>query len=182
MTYIETYGGNRVDILLPDPAQITVEDIAHALAHVPRFAGHTKRFYSVAAHSINVARLVPDEHKLQALLHDATEAYLGDMPTPFKRVFGEYRAAEERLWKAIAQKFNVPVELHKSVKQADGVMLMTERDELKPHNGWWGDYEDNLRVPLDGLIGFSVDTTSAQVKAAFMAAFTNYDNKRALTA
>lgn len=104
MSYIETFGGYRVDVLLPDPKQIMIEDIAHALAHVPRFAGHTSRFYSVGAHSINVARVVPKAHKLQALLHDATEAYLGDMPTPFKRVFGEYRAAEERLWKAIAQK------------------------------------------------------------------------------
>lgn len=154
MTYIETLGGKKIDLLLPDHNEIDIDDIACALSHIPRFAGHTTTFYSVAAHSINVAKLVPNKYKLQALLHDATEAYIGDMPTPFKALLGDYRAAESRLWNAVCRAYSIPTEIHKAVHDADAVMLMTERDKLKPNSGDWGWREELMRVPLDGLVGF----------------------------
>lgn len=144
--YIETVSGKRIAIPDTDPSQIDIFDIAHALSYAARFAGHTKVFYSVAEHSINVARLVPDRYKLQALLHDATEAYLCDIPTPFKAMMPEYKNMEAHLWRAISARFGVAYDLHPSVKKADATMLMTERDALKPIHGDWGEREFIKRV------------------------------------
>lgn len=129
--YIQTHTGMKVHLPDADPSEFRIGDIAHALSMMPRFAGHIDRFYSVAEHSINVAEIVPDEHKLQALLHDATEAYICDIPTPFKRLLPGYKELEDDLWRAISTKFGVPFELHALVKDADGIMLMTEKDALK---------------------------------------------------
>lgn len=145
--HIQTYYGYKIDFHEPDPGQIFIGDIAHALSNTPRFAGHTKTFYSVAAHSIMVASMCPPEHQLQALLHDATEAYLTDMPTPFKRLLPDYQALEERVWLAICSKFDIPVKLHESVKFADRACLMKEADVLKPGRASFGDeYEDHPRA------------------------------------
>lgn len=149
--YIETLSGKKIALPNVDPTQIDIFDIAHALAYQPRFAGHTDVFYSVAEHSINVAKLVPMQYKLQALLHDATEAYLCDIPTPFKAMLPQYKELEACLWEGIAKRFGVPVELHKTVKYADAVMLMTERDAMKPLHGDWGGREDIPRTKFTKL-------------------------------
>lgn len=139
---IETLNGHFVDPLNMDPSDLRIEDIAHALSMQCRFNGYTQRHYSVAEHSVYVARIV--EARIaksanytlhngiktwvrQALLHDATEAYLMDLPSPLKRHFPEFRAAEEHLWSVIALHFNVPVKLHPFVKEADGRICMTEK-------------------------------------------------------
>jgi len=138
---IETLNGHFADPLNMDPDDLRIGDIAHALAHTCRFSGYTSRHYSVAEHSVYVARIVATrlatetlypawaEREIirQALLHDATEAYLIDMPSPIKRAFPEYRAAEKRLWEVIAKKFDVPVEMHPFVKDADGRICTTEK-------------------------------------------------------
>lgn len=150
-TEIETLDGRFVDPLDADPATIDIFDIAHALSQACRFSGYTRRHYSVAEHSVNVARLVAmrlkaqwgfhdiwsvmahPNHKItvrQALLHDATEAYLIDMPSPVKRAFPDYRAAEKRLWAVIARKFAVPEALHVFVAEADGRICTTEKTIL----------------------------------------------------
>lgn len=145
--YIETYTGRDVYLPDADPDSISIIDIAHALSMVPRFAGHIDKFYSVAEHSINVAWIVPEEHRLQGLLHDATEAYLCDIPTPYKRMIPEYKALEDNLWATIAEKFGVPFELSPEVKYADRVMLLTERDNLKENTkkNWSEEYENTPR-------------------------------------
>ncbi len=147
--FIETWSGKEVWLPECDPDAICIEDIAHALANVCRFAGHINYFYSVAEHSICVAHILPKEHQLQGLLHDATEAYLCDIPTPFKRMLPQYEELENRLWSVIAKKFGVPEKLSPEVKEADRIMLMTERDALKEHvNCDWGDvYENTPRWP-----------------------------------
>ena len=73
--WIITASGKRFYLRRPTPADIDAGDVAHALAHICRFNGHTREFYSVAQHSILVSRLLPDELKLAGLLHDAAEAY-----------------------------------------------------------------------------------------------------------
>lgn len=114
----------------PRPEEITISDIAHSLANVCRFGGHCDPFYSVAQHSIHVSKLVPRELALQALLHDAAEAYIGDMVRPLKLHMDQFQTAESRIWKVIAKKFDIPVELAPEVKIADNVALMTERRDV----------------------------------------------------
>lgn len=154
MSWIETFSGKQIDLLHPDPDQFTLDDIFHALLNVPRFGGHTKYFYSVAMHSYNVAKLVPDHLKFQAIMHDATEAFIGDMPTPFKRLMPDYKVAEERLWQAICTKFALPFKLDPVVKQADAIALIHERDRLKPTGIKWPDHENVIRLP-DGTFMFA---------------------------
>src|ERR1039457_118422 len=84
--FIGTFSGLRFWPLDPNPEKILIDDIAHALAHQCRFGGHASRFYSVAEHSVHVSRLCPPEDALWGLLHDASEAYLVDLPRPLKQL------------------------------------------------------------------------------------------------
>lgn len=84
VTSVETYSGQYVDLINPDPATIKLVDIAMGLAHTARFAGQTTRFYSVAEHAVRVSRLVPRALALPALHHDSHEAYIGDIIAPLK--------------------------------------------------------------------------------------------------
>src|SRR4051812_2148358 len=95
---ILTYTGKHVNPFDLKPDDICIEDIAHALALCNRFAGHTKRPMSVAQHSVYVSRLCPN-YRLAGLLHDASEAYLGDVTKWVKSTheFEAYREAEDRI-------------------------------------------------------------------------------------
>lgn len=131
--WIGTFSGIQIAPLDPDPDNVRIEDIAHSLANQCRFTGHTKEFYSIAQHCYLTSRLVPKEYQLQALLHDASEAYLADLARPIKKApgLGEiYMEVEERLEEAIAKKFNIPHPWHETVKAADAVMLWTEMRDL----------------------------------------------------
>jgi hypothetical protein len=131
--WIQTYSGGQFWPLDPRAEEVEIADIAHALSNMCRFTGHVKEFYSVAQHSVLVAELVPTEHKLWALLHDASEAYLHDLPRPLKRSqpFGAlYKGHEARLMEVICEKFGLPAEEPPCVKDADTRLLMTERRDL----------------------------------------------------
>jgi hypothetical protein len=117
---------------------------------MPRFNGHTTSNWSVLDHSLAVASLVTPEYKLQALLHDATEAYICDIPSPLKALLGEgYKSIESRLAKAIGIHFGVElVDLPMAIKRADAIMLMTEHDAFQPISVKWEvDFSAGLRVP-----------------------------------
>lgn len=129
---IMTVGGSYFNFLHPDKSKITIEDIAHALSHVCRFNGHTRHFYSVAQHSVHCSEIVAPEYAMQALLHDATEAYLGDVTTPLKQLLDNYATLESMAWSAIAKTFGLPYHLDKSVKAADLTMLVTEMRDFMP--------------------------------------------------
>lgn len=149
-SWTSTNTGNFIDLLDPDPKSITIEDIAGALSKICRFNGQLKKFYSVAQHSMYVASLVPEPFKLQALLHDAAEAYVCDIPSPLKRLLGTaYRVTEYKVAKAIGQKFDVNLtELHPVVKQADAIMLVSERDALQDKPQSWGtEIDEGVRYP-----------------------------------
>lgn len=128
---IRTVSGIYVNVMDPKPEMFIIEDIAHALAHTPRFGGHLPHFYSVAEHSASVCHMVDaKELKLQALLHDAAEAYLCDIPSPIKKNLPDYKAMEQRLLKILLEKFGVKYPLHESVKDADACKLSWEWHNL----------------------------------------------------
>jgi uncharacterized protein len=129
---ITTFSGIRFWPLLPNPADIRIEDIAHALAHQCRFGGHAREFYSVAEHSVRVSRLCLPEDALWGLLHDASEAYLVDLPRPLKLLpeFAAYREAERRLQRAVAVRFGLPEGQPATVTEADDTMLWIEAHSL----------------------------------------------------
>ena len=132
MNYILTHTGKHFDLLESNADMIDPRDISHALAHLCRFNGHTREFYSVAQHSCIVAELVPEEHKLAALLHDAPEAYLGDMTRPLKQWIGSYQYFEDCIWQSVCMRFDIFPELPTCIHQADMIALATERRDLMP--------------------------------------------------
>lgn len=125
----------------PRPDEVHIDDIAHALANQCRFAGHCREFYSVAQHSVLVSCQVPVEDALWGLLHDASEAYLVDLPRPVKRaseIGAAYTRAEAAVMAAICDRFGLSCEEPASVKSADNVVLMTEvRDIMAPPPTPW---------------------------------------------
>jgi uncharacterized protein len=132
---ITTYSGIRFWPLQPNPADIRIEDIVHALSNQCRFGGHAREFYSVAEHSVRVSQLCRPEDALWGLLHDASEAYLSDVPAPLKELpaFEAYRAAERSLQGTIAVRFGLSTEQPRSVTEADRAVLGIEIcDLLRP--------------------------------------------------
>jgi uncharacterized protein len=111
----------------PTLEQINLEDIAHGLSNICRFNGQCKEFYSVAQHSVIVSHLVPKEYAMEALLHDATEAYLGDITTPLKNLLPEYRRLEALHDSCIRQKFKLPNTMSEAVREADYLALGAEK-------------------------------------------------------
>ena len=131
--YIQTFTGLSFDILKPTVEMVSIEDIAHALSQMNRFTGHCRYPYPVSQHSRFVSHLVPDEFALWGLLHDASEAYIGDMNRPLKHfsAAGEsYRRVEKHLMNVICDKFNLSREEPPCVKEADDMMLYAEKQQL----------------------------------------------------
>jgi len=117
-----------IDLLNPDPKDIHIEDIAHALSRICRYGGHCREFYSVAQHSWHVSHLVSQENALLGLLHDAAEAYIGDVVKPLKMLLPDYRLVEQRIEAAVFERFELEMtqEDKREVKLADEVLLRTE--------------------------------------------------------
>lgn len=165
--WMQTVTGKAFWPLDPRPEDIDIEDIAHALAMLSRFGGHTSRFYSVAEHSYHVSQCVPREHAFQALLHDATEAYVGDVIRPIKHMLPAYQDIESGVWAAIAMRFDVPFKMHTSVKFADNAVLLAEKRALltEPPIPWYWAY--GLEEAPVVIVGW----TPTNAKALFMNRF-----------
>ena len=136
---IRTFTGIYMNVFDPKPEMICIEDIAHGLSHQCRFAGHTKEFYSVAQHSIHCAELIGDRFALHALLHDASEAYLCDIPGPIKKRLPDYQRIEKNLMIVISEKFGLEWPFKSIVKVQDKSMLKWEWDNcvLNPFPENW---------------------------------------------
>lgn len=126
--YINTFGGRRLNPLNVQPHEIEIKTIAHGLALCNRFAGQTVKPISVAYHSVWVSRLCDPEWRLQGLLHDASEAYLGDMTKWVKEdpLLTPFRLKDQLLQDEIFRRYGVPTEVHPSVKEADRLMVCYE--------------------------------------------------------
>lgn len=137
---IQAASGEYVTPLTPWAFEPRIGDIAHALSHLCRFTGHCEPLYTVAEHSCRVADLCPPDERLAGLLHDASEAYLGDVASPLKHhpFFGEaYRDAERSLQRRIFEWFGLDENMPASVHHADLVLLATEKRDLMPSGPDW---------------------------------------------
>lgn len=126
--WIQTAHGRQFWPMDPRPNEVHLDDIAHALSMLCRFGGHCLRFYSVAEHCVLMARKAEDKRTaLWALLHDASEAYLVDVPRPIKPFLVGYDAAEAKIMRAVEFRFNLHLGLPEGVKRMDRAILMDER-------------------------------------------------------
>ncbi len=128
--WMQTFTGRAFYPMDPRPDEVDPRDIAHALSMVCRFGGHLTDFYSVAEHCVLMSHAVDPEDALWALMHDAAEAYLGDLVRPVKYALPNYRAVEHHLLQVIAERFGLGWPCPPSIKVADMRMLRTERDTL----------------------------------------------------
>lgn len=163
--WITTYSGSVFFPLEPKADDVRIADIAHALANLCRFAGHTRRFYSVAQHSVIVSEIVDPPLRLWGLLHDASEAYLCDITKPLKRQpdLAGYRVVEARVQAAICEKFGLAADEPAMVKAADQLVLRTEqRDLMAMPDGW---------MPRDTLPMTIRPQSPRQAECAFLLRF-----------
>jgi hypothetical protein len=127
--WMQTYSGRQFWPVDPHPDDIDILDIAHALSMQCRYGGHSKRFYSVAEHSTIMARVATVARRA-ALLHDASEAYLVDIPRPIKPYLANYKELERRLNECIAKKFGVAYPWPQEVIDLDNRILADEQKQL----------------------------------------------------
>lgn len=153
--WIQTFSKKKFYPLNPNPDDIVIEDIAHALSNLCRFAGHTRQFYSVAQHSVLVSLHCHPDNALAGLLHDASEAYLLDMPRPLKRhsSFQFYNDAETLLMNAISWKFQCNL-FERHIHRADMRVFAAEcRDLMSPLHPEFdiGEYQpiEQVIIPLE---------------------------------
>lgn len=175
-SWMNTYSGIHFTPFKPKPQDILIEDIAHALSHQCRFGGHCKELYFVSEHCIHVSAIVKhlggtlDEQRF-GVLHDASEAYIGDVITPLKRHpdMSFYHKTEATLEAAIAERFHLLPKMPPLVKHADSQMLHFETRRLtnKMLPGWG---LEPFNEELEGLIDiFPMNPGNA--KAAFLKRF-----------
>jgi len=168
---MRTFTGKSIDPIDPHPEDFDILDVARGLSHCCRFAGQLDRFYSVAQHSCLVTRLVPQPFRLAALLHDASEAYLGDLTSGVKhhRLLDGYCTVERRVQSAIHARFlGEPPSLGaiQSIKDADTLAAIFER-AVVVQGRWWTDAADEINSAVStGFITEPVSVVDLLVMAA----------------
>lgn len=149
----------------PWDSEIVLEDIAHGLAHTCRFSGQCRHFYSVAQHSVLVSMLTGSKNALAGLLHDASEAYIGDLAQPIKEGIASYKLLERRILERIGEQFNVLLfPTLADIKRADREALRREAAEFMPRHHLW----DMSGTPSGGI----VPLMPQDAKALFLDRFT----------
>lgn len=142
--YVATWSGKQYHFLKPSPDEITLSDISKALSQINRYGGHTNYPYSVGHHSILIAnKLAEDGYssviRLYGLMHDFSEAYLTDIPTPIKHQLPDYQIMEELCMETIYKHFGIPQpnnEVTQIIKYYDTAILESEVKELCPRAPW----------------------------------------------
>lgn len=162
--WILTYTGKRLSYSNLTEDMIDIEDIAQALSMTVRFNGHCSRFYSVAEHSVLVSHLVDPEHAKEGLMHDASEAYLGDVTKPLKQLLPDYQLIEEKFEKVIARKFQLKYPWNKNVKKWDNKILADEAVEF--HENYDNDWGIGLPIGID-IVGYSPEIAKTRFMKRF---------------
>lgn len=150
--WMQTYTGVKFYPMSPDASEVSPVDIAHSLSLLCRYNGHVDRFYSVGEHCVLMSQAVEPDVALWALLHDATEAYVGDMIRPLKLYQPDFVQAEVRVMAAICERFGLQPEMPAEVKSADSRILLVERAALMPNtrHAWSIDGLSPLPVTVRG--------------------------------
>ncbi len=169
--WFQTFTGKRFYVTDPDPDDVDIRDIAHALSMICRFGGHTREFYSVAQHSVLCSWIVEDWARekgkddaylrLCTLLHDASEAYLGDVVRPLKMGLLDYCDLESKMMRVIYSGLGIeyPTEAeYKIIKKVDDIMLVSERRDLINHkNISWGNNLSGVTPVESKILPWSFD-------------------------
>lgn len=166
--WMQVFSGGKIYPLDPRPEEIHLEDIAHALSQMNRYGGHTLFPYSVAQHCILLSYVIDPQYSFLALMHDASEAYLCDIPRPIKKDLTNYSNIENRLMAVIAKKFNFTWPMPEEVKIGDNRMITTERFQVMPKG------DDYNLVPSDKYPAYKIkitEITAKQAKEAFINRF-----------
>lgn len=138
--WVQTASGALFDLVEPSPDMVRLEDIATALSRIVRFNGHTRRPYTVAEHSLIMSHVAPRGLELEALLHDAHEAYIGDISSPVRRCLrGTVEQLERKVDGAIRKRFGLSSAMPEAIKDLDFRILNTEREVLmvEPPAPWF---------------------------------------------
>ncbi len=165
---VDTISGRTFSMFHPKPEDIDIVDIAHSLALQCRYRGITKTFYSVAEHSVRVSQLIEHDKELAlwGLLHDASEAYIGDIIRPLKHnMGGVYYDLERNFMSVIANKFNLAETEPHLIRYLDDLILVTERRDLITDQ--WTDWGLKI-IPLKKRI---VPISWEHAKQAFLDEF-----------
>ena len=165
--------GRLFDFLDPHGSDFDIEDIAHGLAHVCRYAGQCRAFYSVAEHSILVADTV-GEFAFEALLHDAAEAFIGDVTRPFKQLLPEYKRIETTVEDAIVERFGLDRRARDEVKRADLRVLAAEQEQVMAPG--CADWAVDAGVEPAPIVVRLLDPAAA--KSAFLERYEHYLRER----
>lgn len=148
--WMQTFCGAQFWPLDPRADEVRIVDIAHALSMQCRYAGHVLEFYSVAEHSVHLANHMSDpDDKRWALLHDASEAYLVDVPRPVKPSLDGYKAAETRVMEAVCLRFGLSPQMPRAVHEADNRIIADERVNLSACVAPWDFNEKPLGIALE---------------------------------
>lgn len=123
--------GSWFDLLDPWNSDFNIQDIAQGLSNICRYAGQCKKFYSVAEHSLHVSSVAP-AFKREALLHDAAEAFLGDVTRPLKQLLPQYKKIEKDVEAAIFTRFALNINAVKQLKSVDLSVLAAEQEQMMP--------------------------------------------------
>lgn len=174
--WIVTFTGRRFDYVSATPADVAIEDIAHALAMQTRWAGMSRSFYSIAQHSVEVSKLCRPKDALWGLLHDAAEAYVTDIPKALKHMpeLAGFREVEERVLGLVAERFGLTLPIPESVHRADVVELATEAAALFDHHpeNW------HLRLGVRPRRVEMRPMTPREAEQTFMSRFLELDHAR----
>lgn len=169
--WMQTFTGKRFFPFDPRVEDIDIDDIAHALSMTCRFGGHCKQFYSVAQHSVLVASKAAPHNALRALLHDAPEAYTGDLVRPIKKhpEMVVFEWVEEQIERAVCAKFDLPFRIvNAEIKRLDNRILLDEREQVMTHTDHeWSIGGEPLGVGID-------DWSPGIARAKFLDAFETY--------